>query len=169
MLYFADSPLTFRPRRSILKRWPDFQGYGFNLHAEKGKPGQYIGKVDDDSPSSTAGLKEGDRIIEVNDVNIAEENHHQVVERIKMHANTVTMLVVDKETDEYFAQRGTVVRGDMPEVLTGESPDRHTEGKRGKPGGGSNTWVCRWWITSLSFSTLCWTRLTRNSVIDFLD
>jgi len=29
----------------------DFDGYGFNLHAEKGKQGQYIGKVDDGSPA----------------------------------------------------------------------------------------------------------------------
>uniref|UniRef100_A0A6P4E6K9 Protein P54 n=1 Tax=Drosophila rhopaloa TaxID=1041015 RepID=A0A6P4E6K9_DRORH len=53
----------------IVKR-PDFDGYGFNLHSEKVKPGQYIGKVDADSPAEGAGLKEGDRILEVNGVSI---------------------------------------------------------------------------------------------------
>lgn len=28
-----------------LRLRPDFQGYGFNLQAEKSKPGQFIGKV----------------------------------------------------------------------------------------------------------------------------
>ena len=66
------------PRLCIIVKWPDFEGYGFNLHAEKSKPGQYIGKVDEKSPAETAGLKEDDRIIEVNGVNIANENHKQV-------------------------------------------------------------------------------------------
>lgn len=66
------------PRLCIIVKWPDFEGYGFNLHAEKSKPGQYIGKVDDNSPAEAAGLREDDRIIEVNGVNIANENHKQV-------------------------------------------------------------------------------------------
>lgn len=78
----------------IVKR-VDFDGYGFNLHAEKGKPGQYIGKVDDNSPAETAGLKQGDRIIEVNGVNIGNETHKQVVQRIKAIADEVQLLVVD--------------------------------------------------------------------------
>lgn len=73
----------------------DFDGYGFNLHAEKGKPGQYIGKVDDASPAERAGLRQGDRIIEVNGVNIGNETHKQVVQRIKAIASEVQLLVVD--------------------------------------------------------------------------
>lgn len=78
----------------VVKR-DDFDGYGFNLHAEKGKPGQYIGKVDDESPAETAGLRQGDRIIEVNGVNIGNETHKQVVQRIKAIACEVRLLVVD--------------------------------------------------------------------------
>lgn len=78
----------------VIKR-DDFDGYGFNLHAEKGKPGQYIGKVDDDSPAEAAGLRQGDRIIEVNAVNIGNETHKQVVQRIKAIACEVRLLVID--------------------------------------------------------------------------
>ena len=38
-----------------------FWCYGFNLHAEKNKPGQFVGKIDPGSPAEIAGLKEGDR------------------------------------------------------------------------------------------------------------
>ncbi|KAH8321829.1 hypothetical protein KR067_003117 [Drosophila pandora] len=78
----------------IVKR-PDFDGYGFNLHSEKVKPGQFIGKVDAGSPAEAAGLKEGDRILEVNGVSIGSETHKQVVARIKAIANDVRLLLID--------------------------------------------------------------------------
>ena len=48
----------------VIKR-SDFPGYGFNLHAERSRPGQFIGKVDEGSPAEAAGLREGDRIGQV--------------------------------------------------------------------------------------------------------
>lgn len=80
----SDAP---RPRLCHIAKRDDFNGYGFNLHAQKAKPGQYIGIVDAGSPAEVAGLKEGDRIVEVNGTNIAQENHKQVVERIKAISN----------------------------------------------------------------------------------
>lgn len=68
---------------------------GFNLHAEKGKPGQYVGKVDSNSPAEESGLREGDRILEVNGVDIGSETHKQVVERIKAIPSETTLLVLD--------------------------------------------------------------------------
>ena len=78
----------------IVKR-DDFDGYGFNLHSEKAKPGQFIGKVDANSPAEMAGLKEGDRILEVNGVAINNETHKQVVQRIKAIACEVRLLLLD--------------------------------------------------------------------------
>jgi len=36
-----------KARLCVLGTWPDFTGYGFNLHAERGKPAasQFVGKV----------------------------------------------------------------------------------------------------------------------------
>jgi membrane-associated protease RseP (regulator of RpoE activity) len=88
----------------VVKR-ADFDGYGFNLHAEKGRPGQYIGKVDEGSPAESAGLRQGDRIIEVNGVNIGSETHKQVVERIKSVANHTSLLVIDPKADIHNHQQ----------------------------------------------------------------
>ena len=110
------------PRLCTIKKWPDFTGYGFNLHAEKGRAGQYIGKVDADSPAEAAGMKEGDRIVEVEGVNIGNENHSQVVERIKKAGDSVTMLLVDPDTDQYFKDQKTVVSSSMPEVIRLSTP-----------------------------------------------
>ena len=105
-----------RPRCCHLKKQSDFNGYGFNLHAEKGKSGQFIGKVDPGSPAERAGLKEGDRIIEVNGTNIGNENHQQVVQRIKSVPDETRMLVADPDTDNYYKNNKIVIRGDMPNV-----------------------------------------------------
>ncbi|XP_076471985.1 Na(+)/H(+) exchange regulatory cofactor NHE-RF2-like isoform X2 [Babylonia areolata] len=104
------------PRLCHIVRWPDFNGYGFNLHAEKGKAGQFIGKVDPGSPAEAAGLREGDRIVEVNGINIGNENHQQVVSRIKSGGTETRLLVVDTATDLHYKSSMTVVRGDLPEV-----------------------------------------------------
>lgn len=76
-----------------------FDGYGFNLHANKGSPGQYIGKVDPGSPAEVAGLREGDRILEVNGSSIRNENHKQVVQRIKALSGETKLLVVEPEPE----------------------------------------------------------------------
>lgn len=106
-----------KPRLCHLVKWPDFQGYGFNLHAERGKAGQFIGKVDEGSPAEAAGLKEGDRIVEINGTNIGNENHQQVVGRIKSLGDEVKLLVVDPETDKYYKDIKQIVRSDLPEVV----------------------------------------------------
>ncbi|XP_054161544.1 Na(+)/H(+) exchange regulatory cofactor NHE-RF1-like [Oppia nitens] len=110
------------PRLCHLIKWPDFDGYGFNLHAEKAKSGQYIGKVDPDSPAELAGLQEGDRIIEVNLVNIANENHRQVVERIKSIPNETKLLVIDDTSDKWYKEHKIVVKSTQSNVMHYKTP-----------------------------------------------
>ncbi|XP_046655327.1 Na(+)/H(+) exchange regulatory cofactor NHE-RF2-like [Daphnia pulicaria] len=100
----------------VIKR-PDFEGFGFNLFAGKVKTGQFIGKVDAGSPAEDAGLKPGDRIIEVNGVHIGVENHKQVVQRIKLRPDETELLVVDDETDEYYASRGLTIKSTNSNVI----------------------------------------------------
>ena len=112
------------PWSCTISKWPYFNGYGFNLHAERGKAGQYIRKVDDDSPAQAAGLKEGDPIVEVKGVNIGNKNHSQVVLRIKAGGEVVSLLVVDAETDEYYKEEKIVVKGDSVKFLQLSTPQR---------------------------------------------
>lgn len=110
------------PRLCHLIKWPDFDGYGFNLHAERSNPGQFIGKIDDDSPAQLAGLREGDRIIEVNGVNINNENHRQVVERIKANAEEARLLVVDPAADLWYREHDLVVKSSQMNVVYKRTP-----------------------------------------------
>jgi len=61
-----------------LHAWSDFSGYGFNLLAIKDKRGHYIQNIEHGPPAETGGLRVGDRIVEVNGINISSENHQQV-------------------------------------------------------------------------------------------
>ena len=53
-------------------------GYGFHLHGEKGKSGQYIRKVEAGTAAEVSGLRAGDRVIQVNGENVEKETHHKV-------------------------------------------------------------------------------------------
>ena len=108
--------------------WPDFNGYGFNLHSEKGKAGQFIGSIDPGSPAEAAGLRQGDRIIEVNEFPINEDEHKQVVQKIKLNPNKTQLLVVDAETDRWYKQENVLISGALANVKVIDSSD-HVTGK----------------------------------------
>ncbi|OXB56268.1 hypothetical protein ASZ78_006451 [Callipepla squamata] len=86
------------PRLCCLEKGPD--GYGFHLHGEKGKPGQFIRLVEAGSPAERSGLRAGDRLLEVDGTNVERESHQQVVERIRAAAGTVRLLVVHPQPEE---------------------------------------------------------------------
>lgn len=65
-----------RPRLCFLTKGD--RGYGFHLHGERNKGGQFIGKVVPGSSADMAGLRPGDRVVEVNGENVENETHHQV-------------------------------------------------------------------------------------------
>uniref|UniRef100_A0A8C2FGV6 PDZ domain-containing protein n=1 Tax=Cyprinus carpio TaxID=7962 RepID=A0A8C2FGV6_CYPCA len=55
---------TLRPRLCVLEKGEN--GYGFHMHGEKGKSGQFIRLVEPDSPAEVSGLRAGDRLVFVN-------------------------------------------------------------------------------------------------------
>lgn len=83
------------------------------MHAERDRVGQFIGKIDEDSPAEEAGLREGDRILEVNGANIENETHQQVIARIKAGGDCTTMLVLDREGDDHYKSKGITVSSHM--------------------------------------------------------
>ncbi|MED6245379.1 hypothetical protein ATANTOWER_002380, partial [Ataeniobius toweri] len=99
-------PSKLTPRLCHLSR--SAGGYGFNLHSERSRPGQYIRSLDPGSPAERAGLRPQDRLVEVNGVNIEGMRHTEVVAFIKKGGDETWLLVVDPETDEHFKRTGVV-------------------------------------------------------------
>ena len=115
MEYDADT--VSAPRLVVMKRGEG--GYGFNLHGERNiQAGQSISAVDDGSEAQKAGLRVGDKVIEVNGMNIENMSHGDVVKRIKMNVTEVSMLVCDHITEAYLKQEGRPITADMANLMT---------------------------------------------------
>merc|ERR1712013_154941 len=108
-----------QPRLCHIKKWPHFNGYGFNQHGDKNKPGQLIGKVDEGSPAEAGGLKIGDRIIEIEGVNVIGKNHKEVVGMIMKcgGGNEVRLLVADRKCEEYHDDEEIDIESSLDYVL----------------------------------------------------
>ncbi|KAI1886627.1 hypothetical protein AGOR_G00197750 [Albula goreensis] len=109
-----------KPRLCVMSK--EESGYGFHLHGEKGKSGQFIRKVEPASPAEAAGLRAGDRVVEVNGENVERETHHQVVQRIKAVEHETRLLVVDAETDAYLRSLRLVCTEEMATRGTSSTP-----------------------------------------------
>ncbi|XP_023131038.2 Na(+)/H(+) exchange regulatory cofactor NHE-RF2 [Amphiprion ocellaris] len=100
-----------RPRLCFLTKGE--RGYGFHLHGERNRGGQFIRKVEPGSSADLAGLRPGDRVVEVNGENVENETHHQVVNRIREVPHRTSMLVVDRDTDDHLRSRGLACTEDL--------------------------------------------------------
>lgn len=106
------------PRKVTMTR--EAEGYGFNLHGEKGIHGQFISAIDEGSPAQKNDLRVGDRVIAVNNEDVENLPHAKVVERIRAGGNSVTLLVVDEQCDQFYKSRNAKIPQDRFET-TGES------------------------------------------------
>uniref|UniRef100_A0A8C7Z0G5 Na(+)/H(+) exchange regulatory cofactor NHE-RF1 n=1 Tax=Oryzias sinensis TaxID=183150 RepID=A0A8C7Z0G5_9TELE len=117
-----------RPRLCVIQRGPN--GYGFNLHSERARPGQYIRAVDEHSPAERAGLQPQDRIVQVNGVSVEGKAHSDVVAAIKAGGRETRLLVVDPDADAFFKKckvRPTSehLTGPLPEpVVNGQTEEK---------------------------------------------
>uniref|UniRef100_A0A8B9SWG5 Na(+)/H(+) exchange regulatory cofactor NHE-RF n=1 Tax=Anas platyrhynchos TaxID=8839 RepID=A0A8B9SWG5_ANAPL len=121
------------PRLCCLEKGPD--GYGFHLHGEKGKPGQFIRLVEAGSPAERSGLLAGDRLLEVDGANVERESHQQVVERIRAAAGSVRLLVVQPQQPEEPPHKKSValVTAAATAARPPAAPDGFSTGSRKNP------------------------------------
>ena len=120
-------------------------GFGFHLHCEKGRPGQFVRSVDDTGNAQRAGLNPGDRLVEVDSVSIDGMSHQDVVARIRGGERSTTLLVVDRETDDWYKHRGLPItvsdagnnsgQGHGGHVIPGTPPTAKNVGRSGTSGG----------------------------------
>lgn len=116
-----DADTVSAPRLVVMKRGEG--GYGFNLHGERNvQAGQTISAVDNDSEAQKAGLRVGDKVVEVNGANVEKMSHSDVVKRIKMNQSEVSMLVIDHITEAYLKQEGRDITADMANLMTVYQP-----------------------------------------------
>ena len=89
------------------------QGYGFFLHDQDG---HYLTQIAPGEPADLAGVKENDRIVEINGINVESATHSHVVDLIRKSDGKVRFLVVDKKTDKYYKSRHIRVTSDLMRI-----------------------------------------------------
>ena len=93
--------------------------YGFNLKAKTSGHCHYIGRVDKNTPADLAGVKSGDKIIEINNMNIHSMGFEQIMQQIKTGLNRngkcykdeLLLMVIDTQIDEYYNKINAPIQG----------------------------------------------------------
>lgn len=125
----------FVPRLSKVRLFGHNKTFGFNLETLLIAPSSslvsanraaahqsyahIIVKLERESPAYAAGLRKGDRIIELDGINVEAENEKQVGDRIFqafVDQKQLTLFVVDPETDHYFKSRCIKLHSMLPIV-----------------------------------------------------
>ncbi|CAM9282140.1 unnamed protein product [Lampetra planeri] len=108
---------SLRPRLCVLEKGDN--GYGFHLHGEKGKTGQFIRLVEPDSPAEVSGLRAGDRLVFVNGEDVDNESHQRVVSPDTGHRGPPGARrgsdAEEEEEEEQRQERGGSPRETTPE------------------------------------------------------
>ncbi|XP_070390044.1 scoloptoxin SSD14-like [Dermacentor albipictus] len=105
-----------------LHKWANFKGYGFEVKTDKKGHGFLITKVDIQSPADMGGLRNDDRIIEVNGTSVNGKTYQDVLGHINEDPTKVQLLVIDHETDQEFARRHEVPSRKSPGLVHKSAP-----------------------------------------------
>ncbi|KAJ3592622.1 hypothetical protein NHX12_007749 [Muraenolepis orangiensis] len=117
--------LPHKPRIAYLTKGSG--GYGYILKEEPKMKGHFIRDINTGSSAERAGLKNMDRLVAVEGQDIAEDNHKQVVDKIRQAGNKCCLLVVDADTDAMYKTAGVSPMLFWEEMKDSASPPSYTE------------------------------------------
>ncbi|KAL6484864.1 hypothetical protein MHYP_G00069090 [Metynnis hypsauchen] len=80
-------------------------GFGFSLKSNRGDQGIFMMDVIAGGIADKAGVKVGDRVVEINGENVEGATHDQTVEKIKASGNSIMFLLADEDTDKYYKNK----------------------------------------------------------------
>ncbi|XP_029704412.1 NHERF family PDZ scaffold protein 4b isoform X2 [Takifugu rubripes] len=106
MVITDDADSAPSPRLCLLNREDDGESYGFRLRVERGRLGHIIRSVAPGGAAAHGGLRDGDRLLEVNDCYVNDLPHPEVAQKIKLSGNQLRLLVLDGEGYEQALYRG---------------------------------------------------------------
>ncbi|XP_030059617.1 Na(+)/H(+) exchange regulatory cofactor NHE-RF3 isoform X2 [Microcaecilia unicolor] len=110
--------------------------YGFSLKTTQGIKGIFLSNLVPNGAAVKAGVHENDRIIEVNGVNVENDTHEQVGNKVKNSGDHVLFLLTDKETEEYYHKKKLKLNAENATLELLPLKPRTVELKKGSDGYG---------------------------------
>ena len=89
--------------------------YGFRFFIYPDGP--YISFVQKDSAAESAGLRVGDKIIEINGFNVESEDNEQVLDQMRGLPDEMKLFVMDRATYEEYKRTGVQITSSLPRVV----------------------------------------------------
>ncbi|XP_059912684.1 NHERF family PDZ scaffold protein 4b [Gadus macrocephalus] len=93
------------PRLCFLRR-DEGERYGFNLTVERGSRGHLVRKLASRGAAERSGLRDGDRVLEVNGFFVDDVSQAVMARRIRISGNQLCVLVLDQEGYERARAQG---------------------------------------------------------------
>ncbi|XP_066562252.1 Na(+)/H(+) exchange regulatory cofactor NHE-RF3 [Amia ocellicauda] len=112
------------------------EGFGFSLKSTKGYQGMFFTDVKPSGAAAKAGVRNNDRLIEINGENVEKSTHDQIVAKVKASGKSVTFLVVDEETNTHFRNKNLKLGASLATVKHLPHKPRIAEMTRGPEGYG---------------------------------
>ncbi|XP_078512892.1 Na(+)/H(+) exchange regulatory cofactor NHE-RF3 [Lissotriton helveticus] len=123
-----------KPRICYLVK--DKKGYGFSLKTTQGHNGLFLTSLVPEGVAVKAGVKDNDRLIEVNGENVENASHDQVAAKVKQSGDAVVFLVIDKESYKFYSDSKIQMKGEMADLKLLPLKPRLVELKKGTDGYG---------------------------------
>ncbi|XP_028657032.1 Na(+)/H(+) exchange regulatory cofactor NHE-RF3 [Erpetoichthys calabaricus] len=124
------------PKPKLCYMVKDKSGYGFSLKTIKNVSGIFMTDVKASGVADKAGVKNNDRLIEINSENVEKCTHEQAVAKIKQAGNSVVFLLVDEDTDKYYKNAGMKITSEMANLKLLPHKPRTVELAKGEDGYG---------------------------------
>ncbi|CAL1573910.1 unnamed protein product [Knipowitschia caucasica] len=97
------------PRLCVLKRELE-ESYGFYLRMERGQNGHIIRNITPGGIAERSGLRDGDRLLEVNCCFVDDVSHQEVSRRISLSGNQMSLLVLSGDEYEQLKSKNDDLR-----------------------------------------------------------
>ncbi|XP_057177806.1 NHERF family PDZ scaffold protein 4b isoform X2 [Triplophysa rosa] len=106
------------PRVCVLKR-KEGENFGFNLNVEKGRKGHIIRQIDSQGVAERSGLRDGDCLLEVNEMFVDNMELKEVSRMIQVSGSHLCFLVLDGQVYDQAVSEGRDLK-ELAKINRGE-------------------------------------------------
>ena len=126
MVIVQDDDKFPAPRMCLLRKWPNFDGFGFTVYEDliSSTGALKVEEVARHSPAEAGGLRKNDVVIEINNENVENKTFLRLVEILKEACaqNEMELLVLAEDDAEWYRVRNISVNTMFPNIEYCETP-----------------------------------------------